>query len=296
VYLNSDPAHRAKVAHYINYSGSPDVGDVETLSISSEKDIGNTPHHATGSNVTTFTLTDEDHFAVAASTRSFVELFQYLRDEEPQYTDVQCGEKMVTLEGIAESFADNVPNTGTIEIREVGDTPQAAGPPVYTLTPDAGGRFGPIQVKRDAYYELKGFDEAGDLVGYQYFTQFKRSNRHVRLLSPWVCDKFVGSFRKPRRAGNVLIVSLVADAPFKHTTVFPPLKKGGQGGFVAACTATHICSTTASNSCSTCRLSNLSIRTPSSASCADRPRSQRAAVGSKCCEPSTSTARRALGA
>ena len=61
------------------------------------------------SNVTTVTLTDEDHFAVAASTRSFVELYRYLRGEDPQYTEVQCGEEMVTVEGIAESFADNVP-------------------------------------------------------------------------------------------------------------------------------------------------------------------------------------------
>lgn len=183
-YLNSDPAHRAKVAHYINFSGEPDVGDVETLSISSERDLGNTPHHATGSNVTTFTLVDEDHFAVAASTRSFVELYRYLRGEEPQYTEVQCGEKMVTIQGIAESFADNIPMQGVVEIREVGDTPRAAGAPLYTLTPDAGGHFGPVQVKRDAYYELKGFDDEGEVVGYQYFTPFKRSNYLVRLLSP----------------------------------------------------------------------------------------------------------------
>src|SRR5262249_47128993 len=87
-YLNADPAHAAKVAHYINFSGSPDVGEVDTLSISSERDLGNTPHHATGANVTTFTLVDEDHFAVAASTRSFVELYRYLRGEDPQYTEV----------------------------------------------------------------------------------------------------------------------------------------------------------------------------------------------------------------
>ena len=183
-YLNGDPAHRAKVAHYVNFSGSPDVGDVETLSVSSERDLGDTPHHATGSNVTTFTLIDEDHFAVAASTRSFVELYRYLRGEDPQYTEVQCGERMVTIEGIAESFADNVPNRGTIEVREVGDTPRAAEAPLHTLTPDTAGHFGPIELKRDAFYELKGFDEDGNVVGYQYFTQFKRSNRLVRLLSP----------------------------------------------------------------------------------------------------------------
>jgi pimeloyl-ACP methyl ester carboxylesterase len=183
-YLNSDPAHAAKVAHYINFSGSPDVGDVPTLSLSSERDLGNTPHHATGSNVTTFTLTDEDHFAVAASTRSFVELYRYLRDEDPQYTEVQCGDEMITMEGIAESFADNQRVSGKVEIREVGDSPRAAGPPVYTLQSEPDGHFGPVQLKRDALYELKGFDEEGDLVGYQYFTPFKRSNRLVRLLSP----------------------------------------------------------------------------------------------------------------
>lgn len=183
-YLNSDPAHRAKVANYINFSGSPNIGDVPTLSVSSERDIGNTPRHASGSNVTIVTLEDEDHFAVAASRRAFIELYRYLRGEDPQYTDVQCGETLVTVEGIAESFADNVPNTGTIEIREVGDDPRHAGDPVFIVSPDEDGRFGPFQLRRDAYYEFKGFDADGELVGYQYFTQFKRSNRLVRMLSP----------------------------------------------------------------------------------------------------------------
>jgi pimeloyl-ACP methyl ester carboxylesterase len=183
-YLNGDPAHAAKVAHYINFSGSPPVGDVETLSLSSLRDLGNTPRHATGTNVTAVTLTDEDHFAVAASTRSFVEVYRYLRGEEPEYTEVQCGEPMVTIEGVSETFADNVPVTGKIEVREVGDSPRAEGPPVETLMPDASGHFGPLQVKRDAVYEFKGFDSEDNVIGYQYFTPFRRSNRLVRLLTP----------------------------------------------------------------------------------------------------------------
>jgi len=183
-YLNADPAQAAKVANYINFSGSPDVGAVRTLSISSERDLGNTPHHATGSNVTTVTLADEDHFAVAASTRAFVALYRYLRGEDPEYTEVQCGEEMVSVEGVAESFADNVPNPGRIEVRELSDAPRAVEAPVLTARPDADGRFGPFRLKRDALYEFKGFDASGDLVGYQYFTPFKRSNRLVRLLSP----------------------------------------------------------------------------------------------------------------
>jgi len=183
-YLNSDPAHAAKVAHYINFSGSPDVGAVEALSISSERDLGNTPHHATGSNVTTVTLVEEDHFAVAASRRSFIALYRYLRGEDPRYAEVQCGDELVTIEGIAESFGDNVSNRGVIEVREIGDTPRTAGAPVDTLMPDASAHFGPIRLKRDVMYEFKGFDEQGNVVGYQYFTPFKRSNRLVRMLSP----------------------------------------------------------------------------------------------------------------
>jgi hypothetical protein len=121
---------------------------------------------------------------VAASTRSFVELYRYLRGEDPQYTEVQCGDEMITVEGITESFADNVPQRGTLEVREVGDVPRADDPPLYTLTPDPDGHFGPIELRRDPIYEFKGFDEDGTLIGYQYFTPFKRSNRLIRVLAP----------------------------------------------------------------------------------------------------------------
>jgi hypothetical protein len=179
-----DAAHAAKVAHYINFSGSPAVGDIETLSLSSLRDLQNTPHHATGTHVKTVTFTDEDHFAVAASTNAFIELYQYLRGgERPKYTQVQCGADPVTVEGVAETFADNVPVTGKIEIYEVGDAPRV-GAAMKLVTPDAAGHFGPIQLKRGVAYELKGFDAEGKLVGYQYLTPFKRSNRLLRMLAP----------------------------------------------------------------------------------------------------------------
>jgi pimeloyl-ACP methyl ester carboxylesterase len=183
LYLQ-DPEHAKKVAHYINFSGSPMVGDVQTLSLSSEHDLGLTPHHAIGKNVTEFTLKDEDHFAVAASTRSFVQVYKYLVGKEPKYKTIQCGDATVDIEGIAETFADNWPVTGKVEIREVGDTPRAEGSPLQTIRGDATGHFGPIKLKRGVAYEFKGFDDDDKLVGYSYFTPFKRSNRLVRLLIP----------------------------------------------------------------------------------------------------------------
>lgn len=203
IYLNgtdgtgtADPtvaaAHQAKVAHYINFSGSPDVGDVDTLSLSSEHDLPGPPpppHHATGNHVKAVTFHDEDHFAVAASTRSFVEVYKYLRNgDDPKYTEVQCGDDPVKIEGLSETFADNVPVGGRIELREIGDTPRSTAAPALTLTPDADGHFGPVEIKRNVAYEMRGFDANGKLVGSQYFTPFKRDNRLVRLLTPASAD------------------------------------------------------------------------------------------------------------
>src|SRR6185503_9961414 len=77
----------------------------------------------------------------------------------------------------------NVPVTGKIEIYEVGDAPRV-GAATKLVTPDATGHFGPIQLRRGVAYELKGFDAEGKLVGYQYLTPFKRSNRLLRMLAP----------------------------------------------------------------------------------------------------------------
>ncbi len=213
-----DPAQADKVAHYINFSGSPEVGDVSTLSISSEMDIGNTPRHATGSDVETVTLIEEDHFAVAASTRSFISLYRYLRGVDPHYTDVQCGEEVVTVAGIAESFADNVPQRGEIEIRELGSSGRAAGPLLHRLTPDDAGNFGPIQLRRDALYEFKGYDEQGDLIGYQYFTPFKRSNRLVRMLSPSPNPAIAGAStgKVVRDVGHTVLIMRWDGGGFRH--------------------------------------------------------------------------------
>jgi hypothetical protein len=178
-----DAAHAAKVAHYINFSGSPAVGDVDTLSLSSEHDLQMTPHHATGNKVKTVTLKDEDHFAVAASTKSFIEVYKYLVGKDPKYTSVQCGDKLITIEGRAETFADNTPVNGDLTIRELGDKPQMAGSEVKVKM-GTDGYFGPVTLKRNVAYEITGRDNDGAVTGYQYFTPFKRSNRLVRLLTP----------------------------------------------------------------------------------------------------------------
>ncbi len=129
------------------------------------------------------TFVNQDHFAVAASKDSFVRVYQYLNGKDPQYTEVQCGDDPVSIAGLSETFADNEPVLGKIEIREVSDVPRAAATADQTLMPDMHGQFS-AQLKRNVYYEFAGYDANNTLVGYQYFTPFKRSNLLVRMLSP----------------------------------------------------------------------------------------------------------------
>jgi len=182
----SDPAHAAKVAHYVHLAGGPQAappGGVPTLSISSMSDTIATAVGVTGAEKTVV-LQDQDHFAVAASTPTFVAIYNYLRGKDPQYTEVQCGEDPVTIVGISETFGDNTPAPGRVEIYELGTAPRDRGAPVATVTIGADGVVGPWMAKRLQAYELKGFDATGKQIGHSYFSPFKRSNRLLRLLVP----------------------------------------------------------------------------------------------------------------
>jgi pimeloyl-ACP methyl ester carboxylesterase len=273
--------HADRVAHYINFSGVPDVGNVQTLSLSSYRDLSDCPHHAVGAsicafaqtadggtepvapvypppgagltcsvpaeggapaeaadagtadgglddggpgcNVIQYTLVHQDHFAVAASKDSFVQVYKYLTGKDPQYTEIQCGDDPVTVEGIAETFADNVPQQGTIEIRAVGSTPRDTSSPAMVITPDGTGHFGPIQLTRNVEYSFTGHAPDGGLVGYEYFTPFKRDNRLIRVLSP------------SSASDGSPVGGIVADVTFAKTVTSPTtvvaIPRWAQGGF-----------------------------------------------------------------
>jgi lipase/lipase (class 2) len=186
----ADPAHAKKVAHYINYSGAGMVpNNVPTLSLSSENDLGGSPHHAPNADKMV-TFKDEDHFGVAASQNAFVETWKYLHDgKDPEYKEIQCGEDPITLEGIAESFADNTVITGSkLEVYEVNPdatSPRDEGKIVMTVMPDEKtGHIGPLSLKRLVQYDFKAIDADGTTLGHVFFSPFKRSNRLARFLSP----------------------------------------------------------------------------------------------------------------
>ncbi len=158
--------------------GAPEAGVVAEGGAGDAGDAG-----AAGCNVTQITLIDQDHFAVAASKESFIQVYRYLTGKDPMYTDIQCGDDPVMVQGVAETFADNEPSMGTLEIREVGSTPRDTSMPAM-VEMDASGKFGPLSLKRNVQYVFGGKDPTGKAIGWQYFTPFKRDNYLIRVLSP----------------------------------------------------------------------------------------------------------------
>jgi pimeloyl-ACP methyl ester carboxylesterase len=200
VYLQ-DPAHAAKVAHYVQLAGGPqaappgppDAGGVPTLSISSQGDVIAGPIGVTGAQETVLFET-QDHFAVAGSTDTFVAIWQYLHQgadggpdgQYPQYTTIQCGDPTVTLAGKSETFGDNaVPPGGQLEVYDLTAPQEDGGTPIITFPIGDAGIIGPwTGAKRLTQYEFRGIAGDGGIIGHSYFQPFKRSDYWLRFLVP----------------------------------------------------------------------------------------------------------------
>ncbi len=194
-----DPAHAAKVAHYVQLAGGPqpappgpaDAG-VPTLSISSNGDVVAGPGAVTGAQKT-IVFETQDHQAVCTSTDTFAAIWQYLHQgadggpdgQYPQYLSVQCGDPTITLSGKSETFGDNsIPTGGSLEVYEVGSDPRDAGAPIQTFSPGDAGGVVTLQAKRLQQYMFRGLAADGGVIGHSYFTPFKRDNYWLRFLEP----------------------------------------------------------------------------------------------------------------
>lgn len=181
----SDETRRAKVAHYLNISGGCDGYGIPTLSLSSENDLMGTPHHAMGDNVEQVTLKDEDHVALSGSKLGFSAMYEYLVGEEPKYTDVQCGDETIVLDGKSVTFGDNEPVAGSsidvFDVDKLAD-PRERGNPELTITTDDAGHFH-AELQRGVRYEFRVKAADGSLLGYGYHAAFKRSDYLMRFLS-----------------------------------------------------------------------------------------------------------------
>ncbi len=188
-----DPEHAAKVAHYVHMSGSPpEAGppdpNVPSLSISSPDDaIAGPVGFEEGPNAHAAVIPGVDHYGINAADEIFVPIYEFLYDgEQPQYTEIQCGNPVI-LAGKAQSFGDNTPLVGgKVEIYELGDSPRERDEPVATLDVAEDGSVGPFAAKRHQMYEFKIIAPPGDsrLSQHQYRMPFVRTDLLLRFLFP----------------------------------------------------------------------------------------------------------------
>ena len=175
---------------YIHLAGGPlteNPGGVRTLSLASKGDAitkGCCDNSATVTRSIVFDDTDIDHFAVAASTESFVEIYKFLNDdEEPRTTEVQP-EDHIVVQGRAVTFPDSQVVVGAkIEVYELTDAPRDRTAPVATFTAPESGQIGPFDAKPGASYEFKMLSpNAGVPPRHLYVPPFKRSDKLLRFL------------------------------------------------------------------------------------------------------------------
>ncbi len=156
-----------------------------------------------------------DHFAVASSVESFVEMYQFLNnDEMPMYTEVQC-EENIKLEARAITFPDSeFVAGGTIEVYELGDDPRGRGAPIHTFTIPADGKIAPWDAKRGVQYEFKMIAPDSRLPRYTYLLPFKRSDRWIRFLYRTTNEAYATTTNSVNRDDN-------------HAVVIARMKRGG---------------------------------------------------------------------
>jgi hypothetical protein len=199
-YLDT-PARAASVRRYVNFDGrssdSP-PGGVDTLAVWGE---GDETREIVGAENVRFP--NKAHTEVTTSIAAFREVFEFLRDEEPEWTGVKPEKpRKVTVKGRALVFPNNTGiEGGTLRVYELeSDTGQRArAKPIYTKVIDASGDFGPFPVNGRRHYEFE-ISREGESTIHNYPEPFERDNHFYRVLTAPLLDPFIA-----RSPGSVSI-------------------------------------------------------------------------------------------
>ncbi len=184
----SDPARAAKVAHYIHLAGNPQAGpagpdgEVPTMNVWSEDDLIVTGGEIPGAE--NVFQTGKDHYEVATSKATFLEMYEFFNDEAPEWEDI-IGEATVNISGRVVTFGENTPMAAaTVNIYQVDSLTgnRINATPDFTLTSDDNGRYGPVNLPSCVTYEFEvNTGQAGDRTVHYYREGFLRSDQLVYL-------------------------------------------------------------------------------------------------------------------
>jgi pimeloyl-ACP methyl ester carboxylesterase len=179
----SNPAHAAKVAHYVNLDGFPAAalpGGVPTLALWSQFGLFPTGTIVGAEN---YILPKQSHNEAATSPESFALIYKFFTDQDPRSTAVLSDrDGRINLAGRAVYFPQNVGVAGaTVEIYEVnGDTgARKHRHPVASYLIDATGNFGPFRARAGDSYEFNIARTGGN--HHFYIEPRIRSDYFIRL-------------------------------------------------------------------------------------------------------------------
>lgn len=130
-------------------------------------------------------IENQAHVEVCTSRESFEAQFEFFYGFRPRITDIALQGETVNVAGRAVTFPENAPRPGArLEIWPIDSATgyRTASSPEATLTPDAGGYWGPVTLSTHQHYEfLLKTDDAVE--HHFYLPRFLRDTAHVRLLS-----------------------------------------------------------------------------------------------------------------
>lgn len=185
----SDTTRAKKIAHYVHVASSSQTSaaglkdEVPTLNISSAGDA--VAGVTTISGATNVELINKDHYQVATSEETFVELYKFFNNGDAPASSSIKQQIGITVSGKALTLGENLPHNGaTINIFEVNPDNglRINMTPDFTLAADANGIWGPQKIKTNTKYEFEVISHvAGDRVIHYYREGFTHTNPLVYL-------------------------------------------------------------------------------------------------------------------
>jgi hypothetical protein len=184
----SDANRAAKVAHYVHLASNPQSGpagpdgDVPTLNIYSPYDAIVTGGDIPGA--TNVVLEQKDHYQVATSEESFVEMFNFFRNEVPAHVQITTDDKR-TIGGKVLTLGENQALVGaTVNIYKLNSTTgeRLELQPELTFTTDMDGNWGSFDAEEGVHYEFEVISaNPSDRKLHYYREPFLTSDRLIYL-------------------------------------------------------------------------------------------------------------------
>jgi pimeloyl-ACP methyl ester carboxylesterase len=184
----ADPAHAAKVAHYVNIDGRQSdtpPGGVPTLALWAGLSGSNTSGTGIGG-ATNITLANTTHVQAATCVDSFVAIYKFFNnDKPPATTDILPGSSNnIELAGRILTFMTNaVPADLKLDIYEVNQNTgvRISSTPDYSTSINADGNFKFTNATAGSNYEFYLTSTADATFAHYYYEPFIRSDYLVRL-------------------------------------------------------------------------------------------------------------------